>query len=306
MSFLSHYTALEGLSGIAGSQSMRATDFVKLKDPAEVTYGLSAISKAGLKLCLDGVPQDLRNNTVNTDELLNSGPSSPKILRDEMSKSLASTSAFIISFARGLDDDEDERGIRSLWHIYTQNRGYCLQFDLGKIRNLVNYEREHFSYEWIELSPVKYGIDQTDADFIWLCEQFKLRIQKIAWENRRDNRLLPDVARLAPESTLHMRLLSYCCKHKDPSYRDEREVRIIACPSVTASSRPFVGIARRKNLYSTDGANSRRFISIAEHVRPGFVPRRIMIGSECERDERFVSELFLNSSPQIVRTPLSP
>jgi len=306
MSLLSHYTSLEGLSGIARSQSMRATDFLQLKDPAEVTYGLSAISKAGLKLCLDGVPQDLRNNTVNTDELINSGPLSSMILKNEMSKSLASTSAFIISFARGLDDDEDERGIRSLWHIYTQNRGYCLQFDLEKIRNLVNYEREHFYYEWIELSPVKYGIDSTDSDFIWLCEQFKLRIQKIAWESRRDNRLLPDVSMFAPESALHMRLLSYCCKHKDPSYRDEREVRIIACPSVTASSRLFVGIARRKNLYSADGANSKRFISMAEHVLPGFVPCRIMIGSECEKNEQFVSGLFPGSTPKIMRTSLSP
>ena len=61
-----HYTTADGLVGIVGTQSIRATNFSFLNDSTEISYGLGVINRvltevpSGMRLLLDSVSEALR------------------------------------------------------------------------------------------------------------------------------------------------------------------------------------------------------------------------------------------------------
>lgn len=148
-----------------------------------------------MKQLAEMISDDLRDNPKNQR------PISMSAYLDEIKSQVRSGdgygSIYIISFARGRDPDEDKRGILTLWDRYTNNKGYCLQFDEDSVNNMIRYERGEHTYAWIELVEVTYNIDRHGSEFGWLAEQFSLRLLEYMYRSTHDSRLAPDYGRMA-------------------------------------------------------------------------------------------------------------
>jgi hypothetical protein len=299
MKLLSHYTSEQGLVSIIRSQTLWATEFLSVNDKTEYLYALSAIYEAAYRGMLGRVPEDLRDPTKSENDI-------PKLiseLRENIRNFVSGTdgygSLYVTSFACGKNEDENDRGILTLWDRYTQKSGYCLQFDREKILRLIENEKRRYSYAWIELAEVKYGIDQTEREFLYLVEQMILRLLQHVAQERRDHRVLPDPNKIDVDSYFFPRLLSYCGQHKDPSFSDEREVRIFACPVDTTVSRVFTGFAVPKPIHRRrNQQKGARHLILGEATLPGLTPDRIVIGPNAPMDAYFIKSLY--PSPPLI------
>jgi hypothetical protein len=273
---LSHYTSYGGLVGIVRSQSLWATEFLGVNDTTEFVYGLSAIWNEALAQALPKIPADLLNPSKGLDHLRSLVPDYVATLKKQVEESDGYGSLYVTSFARARGDDENERGILTLWDRYTRNEGFCLQFDREDLQRLVSSESTRHSYGWLQMAEVVYGIDREDYEFRELSDQMSLRTLRALYFETRDLRLTKDLERIGPESTFLQRLVSFCLKHKDPAFQDEREIRIFACPVNVTQGRVFTGLAVPKTIYRPrQGA---RYVILGEHLLPGVKPERVLIG----------------------------
>jgi hypothetical protein len=273
---LSHYTTERGLIGIVRSQSLRATDFLALNDQTEFTYATQALWEEALEQTLPKIPPDLRNTSKNLDYIRSLIPDSIRTLKKQVEESDGYGSFYVTSFARGRNDDEEERGILSLWHRYGDCEGYCLQFKIEDIRRIVNHERTCHSYAWIELAEVIYEVDRGSSHFKELVEQISLRLLKHLYFETNDLRFTRDLEKIRPDSSFMQELVSFCGKHKDPAFGDEREMRIFVCPMNATEGRIFTGLATPKTIYRP--RHGARYVVFGEDALPGAIPKRIVIG----------------------------
>lgn len=299
---LSHYTNELGLYGIVRSQALWATDFLSLNDQTEVVYALSALYEEAATQAWSQIPSNLRHQSLSMDRVKSEISTIVTQLKQQTCESDGYGSLYIVSFARGKNDDENERGILSLWDRYTRNEGYCVQFDLDNIRSLVEHEDRHHSYAWIELAEVKYGIDRQESDFLWLVAQLALRLLKSLYDQNGDRRLTPEFDKIAPNSSLVRRLLSFCGKHKDPAFIDEREIRIFACPANISEPRPFTGTASPKTIHHNSQRRA-RYIALGEAVLPGPIPNRIIVGPNADLPQWKINALY-PPSPIITKSTI--
>jgi hypothetical protein len=277
---LSHYTDERGLFGIVRSKSLRATDFLALMDKSEFVYAVQALWDSALEQTLKKIPADLTETTRSLDHLRSRMPYSIESLKKQVEEGDGYGSLYVTCFARGRNDDEDERGILTLWHRYTKDRGYCLQFKLEDIRRIVDHESERHSYASIELSEVIYGVNLEDSQFKELVEQLSLRMLRNLYFETKDLRFTTDLERIRPENSFLQKLVSFCGKHKDPAFVDEREIRIFACPVDATEARIFTGLTMVKTICRP--RHGPRYVILGETVLPGAVPDRILIGPKAE------------------------
>jgi hypothetical protein len=277
---LSHYTDERGLFGIVRSQSLRATDFLALNDKKEFVYALQALWESALEQTLQKIPADLSETTKNLDLLRSRMPDFIESLKKQVEESDGYGSLYITCFARGRNDDEDQRGILTLWHRYTKDKGYCLQFKTEEIQRIVTYESERHSYAWIELAEVIYGVNREALQFKELVDQLSLRLLRGLYFETKDRRFTSDLERIRPENSFVQKLVSFCGKHKDPAFVDEREMRIFVCPVNTTEGRTFTGFAMPKDIYRP--RRGPRYVVFGETVLPGAIAERILIGPKAE------------------------
>lgn len=277
---LSHYTDIHGLKGITESQSVRATDFLALNDSSEMVFAMEAIFRAAATEVLKKIPADIRDKNKSDDHLFSQFPEYLRQIK-EMLRGNDYETLYITSFARGKTAEENNRGILTLWDRYTETRGYCLQFDIEKIRRLLESERTYNNYAMLELAEVNYGIDKNSPEFREIVEQVALLLQIGLAKAYNDPRLEPDMSRKKAEPYVVRKFLGFCALHKDPSFADEREIRIFAFVHPATQPRIFTGLARAKMIHrKPSGA---RFIFIGEHIRPGLIPARIIVGPNAEK-----------------------
>lgn len=277
MALLSHYTSEAGLIGIVRSQTLWATEFLSLNDDSEFVYALRALYEKALADCFAAIPTDLRDPAKSDAELAAIPGQIIAALKEQIRTSDGYGSLYVVSFARGRNDDEDARGILSLWARYTDNCGYCLQFDEADIRSLLDHELLHGSFASLSLAEVTYGIDTNEREFRALAEQLTLRLRDYLFHAHGDTRLAPDVQRLKPDSVFAKALLEFCATHKDPAFGDEREIRIFAYPVNVTAARPFAGFSRPKPIgHRGNRANGPRHLVLGENLLPGFIPWRLL------------------------------
>ncbi len=214
MKILSHYTSERSLIGIVRSQSMWATDFLALNDSMEFIYALSAIYEEAHVLTLSKIPDEARVQMHNQLKARFQITEYIDALKKQVAESDGYGSIYVTSFARGKNDDEDDRGILTLWDRYTDNEGYCVQFEEQSLRRLVDNEGTRHSYAWIELAEVQYGIDRQGSEFRGLAEQLSLRMLLHLFHETGDQRLTLDLDKRDADSYFFQKLLSYCGKHK--------------------------------------------------------------------------------------------
>jgi hypothetical protein len=129
---------------------------------------------------------------------------------------------YVFSFARAATEDHEKRGILTLWHRYTDHKGYCVQFAEDDIRHMMQLEQSKGSYGVFSLTNVEYGIDTNALDYKKLCFQLAQQFILMAAKARPATNFQPDYEKIWAESYLIQKLTEYCATHKDPCYEDER------------------------------------------------------------------------------------
>jgi hypothetical protein len=112
---LSHYTSIQGLIGIVRSQCLHATEFQALNDQMEFSYAMAAIYDEAIATVLPKIPSELRDSNKTDAQLRALRPDYVAMLRKQMSAKDGFGSLYVTSFARGRNEDENERGILTLW-----------------------------------------------------------------------------------------------------------------------------------------------------------------------------------------------
>lgn len=288
---LSHYTDREGLEGIAETGTLRATDFLYLKDTSEFFYGFRHINEVAQEMVMELIPAEKKRTTYDIKSAFDNAA-------NQLKQSLRSTNGYghlyVTSFARGKTEDEDKRGIRTLWELYAghNHSGYCLQFDQDDVQRMLRLEAERCNYQQVGMHEVKYGADKDERDFQDLCFQLAQQILVQIFDARPDIHVEPEWEQMWPSGEFHSKLMRYCATHKDPCFVDEREVRIFAYPSPSADPRVFTGTAAKKRVRMP--SPGKRYIVLGENWKPGIVPRRVIIGTKANRD---VASVLARCSP---------
>jgi hypothetical protein len=295
MEFLSHYTNRAGLEGIVRSKSLWATNFLDLADKRELLYGVAELLKPALQSVLDEVSVE-KKITSSAERLFEQIDKQLYTdIRGQVGK-VASGHLYVTSFASHQNSNHHRRGIRSLWKQVGEG-GYCLQFALADIKAAIARETLIFNYGLIELETVSYALDKSDAMFQPLLFQIAQRILCMIANARSDVGVEPQYERLWPEATFVERVLSYCARHKDPYFEDERECRIYAVPADAAASRFLTGIARSKKVQVSP--SGKRYIEIGQALKGGIEPRRIIVGPRADREMESVLS-GLHCRPELV------
>jgi hypothetical protein len=164
---LSHYTKRGGLEGMARSRTLWATKFTEVNDKTEMEYGHVEMNKRGLKAALAEIDKHLIPGHPRAELDYDSAG---KLIAEQFRKSFegltGSEPLYVFSFAEARNEDQERRGILTLWDRYTNLEGYCVQFDRGEVFDLLGRERMRRNYAILDLAPVQYGIDETSEEYL--------------------------------------------------------------------------------------------------------------------------------------------
>jgi hypothetical protein len=292
VTLLSHYTNRAGLEGIARGKTLWATRFTELNDKTEMEYGYVKISKLALKAALAEIDKHLIPGHPRAElDYDTAGRLIAEQFRKSFSGPTGSEPLYVFSFAEGRNEDQERRGILTLWDRYTKLEGYCVQFDPKEVLDLLSREPMRRNYALLELAAVQYGIDETDDEFLNLRFQFAQHLLRMVAPGKPGLNLKPQYERLWPLQTFALRVLSFLAKHKDAFFEDERETRIMAVPQKEDDPRVLgMGLALRKPVkVKSDG---RHYIDLGADWQPGIEPRRIIVGPRARRDLNDVLAFF--------------
>ncbi|MDR6830798.1 hypothetical protein J2X48_002484 [Bosea sp. BE271] len=293
---LSHYTTPAGLEGIATSRTLWATNFRTVEDRSELFYAWKILSRAALAYVVERVPADLIPDFVDpTDEQL------AEEYRRELDASEHYGHLFMASFVRHGTEDEERRGSLTHWRTFSKLNGYCLQFDDADIRLLIDLDTWRSSYGLIELRPITYGVNTETGTYRELVIQLgRHQLQEVA-KQLADRRIKFDLEGCWAPSHLLRTMMQYCASHKDPSFKDEREVRIMAFPVNATTVQFLTGAAFAKPISSRP--DGKRYIALGEGIRPAIGPRRIIIGPQANPDIEHIVAKF-PERPEILRSDI--
>lgn len=298
MALLSHYTTRAGLEGIAETKVFRATSFLDLNDRSEFFYAWKELLAGTKEIFLPRVPEAIRPAGIDFDRVMNQVSIE---LRDHMAKTGGVGHLYVTSFARGSTEDQDNRGILTLWDRYTKHEGYCLQFEQREVERMIWLEAQKSNYAGLGLVDVKYGVDKAGHEYRELCFQLAQYLLLQVLQSQPSLGVAPDYEKIWAPSHLLARLINWCAKHKDPCFEDEREVRIFAYPAEHAEGRPLMGIADVKRRHATP--EGKKHIKLGEHWRPGITPRRIIIGPKADPEIAALAARY-SVQPLVIRTDM--
>lgn len=289
MTLLSHYTNRAGFEGIAKSKAFWATNFMDLNDSSEFFYGWNFINRAAASMVMELIPSEKLRVGFQVEDFCKDSTTHIKQLFQSMN---GYSNLYVVSFARGKNEDHNARGIRTLWELYNGHKGYCLQFDQKDLKRILELESSRASYEWVGMADVKYGIDQSENSFQDLCSQLSQHYLLQIVRAIPDIQVEPKIDRMWASSYFNRKLLEFCATHKDPCFEDEREMRIYAYPSSKTEARVFTGIAFKKTIRTTP--NGKKYIIVGEGWTPGISPKRVIIGTKADLN---ISSILGNYNP---------
>lgn len=290
---LSHYTTREGLIGIGSSQALWATNFLHMNDRAEVTYAFGELLAGALDHFASRLPFRFVLRTPLRAQAL--------AAVDDLREKIVATknyygNIFVTSFAVGSKDHHERDGIKSLWSEYTGYAGYCLQYDIDDVNDMLKLEGRSRHYGILDLCPVQYGVNHDDAMFKDLVFQLgELMLSGVA-EMVPFLGIKPDYDKRWAASHLMEQVLKFSGRHKHPQFEDEREYRIFATPLPYAKHRPMIGTAVPPDIHLA--ASGKRYITIGDQWDPPLMPKRIIIGPKADRDLSVILGAF-TPAPEI-------
>jgi len=278
MPLLSHYTTHAGLKEIARTRTLWATNFLDLNDKSEFFYSFGFLSNAAIQMVMGLIPDENRRKINNLE---GDSTRAVKQLKQRLRSTDGYGQLYVVSFARGRTDYENRNGIRTLWELYGHHHeGYCLQFDEYDVRRTLRLDSERSNYESVGMAEVRYGVDENEHAYRDLCFQLSQQILERVFHTRPDIEVEPQWEQMWTLNDFYRKLMWYCATHKHPCFEDEREVRIFAYPSASSDTRVFTGTAIKKRVRTCP--RGRKYIVLGENLRPGLIPRRIIVGTKAD------------------------
>lgn len=234
---LHHYTNWNGLSGILTSQQLWATHYKHLNDRTEIIQLKNQLTevlakriesfireliptrgfKFRRKLTEVGGIKNLASSEaqhfigVYYEVTFNGGPSGQPFAEP-----------FITAFCSHKNDDDyvKENGLLSQWRAYGNGGGFALVFDTKGLYPFLEKESNDYEYPTLTFLDVVYESNLSDTEKYF--ENLITILEGLFRQEIQDNRHDAGLA-LEPFLNAAVRL-----KHR--AFREEREVRIAACP----------------------------------------------------------------------------
>jgi hypothetical protein len=299
MPYLSHYTSRGGLEGIAETHSLWGTNFLHVNDSSEFLYPWRVLMQDAAREALSHIPDDQKrpHYDMETEALR-----LESVLRDSMKSGDGYGDLYITSFARAASEDQERRGILTLWDRYTRHEGYCLQFERRDLEHIMQLDSWRSNYGALGFKEVSYGIDRNEYNYKQLRFQMAQNMIVQMLRMRPDVRVEPKWQNIGGQDYLARQILNFCAAHKDPCFEDEREVRLFGCPLPRPEARVLLGIAFPKPIRTTE--HGKRYVVFGENWRPGISPRRIIVGTKADPNIGALVARFPNP-PEVAYANLS-
>ncbi len=291
---LHHYTSRCGLQGILKTNSLWAMHFSHLSDSSEIVLLKKPLEAALATLFkpqiierqresfrvrrnvekeggVEAVARRLAQRYVEAHYVtaITGGKLSPLAV------------PFICSFCSHAHDHpyEQEHGLLSQWRGYGGSGHYALVFDTRQLDALLELEWRTHYWARLDIQKVVYfeGLDTLEKDFPEILASSTAFMEKILNGERGSN-----IDLFAPFSRAATLL-----KHR--GFREEREVRIVACPM---SERAFADRGMRNDLLGWPPikkvrglSNSKKYIALFESLSGTLPIKRIIVGPGANQDE---------------------
>jgi hypothetical protein len=285
---LYHYTGRAGLDGIVKSNSFWATHFRDFKDDPSEIVGLRTVLPLAIAAQYDAIIANHPTNRVGRRLWKKSGRGLGTA-RDFVNslygaifdgEAPTALDAFITSFSTHASDSEFERehGLWSQWRDYAGPDGYCIVLDTKATGLLLSEECDVRYWAHLRLDPVRYGDLPIAELFPELIGAAGASLQQFLAGVRE-----PEMG--VQEFLIGSTLL------KNPKYRPERELRIVAMPGTETLSAMalrehasvFKPLPLPKIRARSDG---RRYVSIFEGKPVRLPIVRVIAGPAAGADER--------------------
>jgi len=236
---LHHYTNRKGLDGIWTSGVLFATRYDCLNDRTEVEHLRDKLAKAVegriraelIKEAADSTKKKLELNeaggALQVAERESSGfvEALYKTTFRDCSFGQAFAVPHIISFCSHSKDHryEQENGLLSQWRAYGGEEGFALVFDTIGLEDRLHQEAETFFYSHLRFADVIYNDESVDFEKV-CADLIEATVQVLVSGGG------------SGMEDLFTLFVKGATRFKHRGFREEREVRIIACPQ----SREFV------------------------------------------------------------------
>jgi hypothetical protein len=313
---LYHYTTLAGLEGILGSQCLWATHYLWLNDSSE-----SGLLKEPLTSAIADKLRPLTKRRIQDSyrarRIVEKAGGVNAIVRKEASrfvKSLYRTNSdyehsqpflipYITSFCSHARDKVYERnnGLLSQWRGYSRGGGCCIVFDTHRMLEHLTLEFNAHYWSHMSVNEVKYVDDEFDFDgyFDHLMNCFIRFYDDLLCAKEPD--LTGAFGPFVSSATL--------LKHQ--GFREEREVRIIACPAtnhiidmVQSENREWMAPKPLKEvLYRDTQAGNIPYVALFDHITKQLPINRVIIGPSKIQGENYTkARLLLQGVCDVVRS----
>jgi hypothetical protein len=323
---LHHYTDRRGLQGIWNTNSLWATHYSNLSDSSEIVLLKNPLAAALAALLqplimkrqqegsweildyvnkqggVEAAAHDFASRSIEDGYKLafTGGEVSPSLFAGGMISQFAEP--FICSFCSHANDDlyERENGLLSQWRGYggnCQNGRYALVFDTRRLDNLL--AREWRAHYWVTLDIEKVvyfeGFETLEREFPELSPTAMELMSRTIYKRS-----------LSADKFLKLFLgAATLLKHR--GFREEREVRIVAC---SFSERAFADRGIKNQLLGwppikevRGETDSKKYVALFESLSVTLPIKRIIVGpsSNQEKDFEFAQSVVSAQIP-IVRS----
>jgi hypothetical protein len=290
---LHHYTTRSGLEGIWKTNSLWATHFSNLSDSSEIVLLKRPLEAALITLFKQPIIENQRKSFrirrhidkeggvgAVTRGLAQSFVEAHFITAITGGKASPFAEPFICSFCSHANDHpyEQANGLLSQWRGYGGNGRYALVFDTRQLDDLLSLEwRAHF-WAMLSIEKVVYleGLETLEKEFPDLLKSSTTFMsKKLNGESCADIDLFTPFSRAA---TL--------LKHR--GFREEREVRIVACPQ---SERALADRSMRNELLGRPpikqvrGLSNSKNVALFESLSATLPIKRIIVGPGANQKE---------------------
>lgn len=319
---LFHYTTFEGLKGIIETRTIRATHYSNLNDAAEINYLKEALHAPVFEMVFQKLRAKARRKPVSTQrELRRLGglkaaageyaAAVVSIIYDAIFEETAFPklkrppliSPYIASFCSHDSDEEYERsnGLLSQWRAYGGTGGFCIVFAATQLAELLSRERDQYVWPYLDMSPVTYSNDQTGVEH--LIRDIVVSSELLA-EQLINNKPHPNL------SHLFFKTLIAATHLKHRGFREEREVRIVACPAnraqIDATRKDIKDVIARlqfKAIHESASPLRKRYIALFDQLRTALPIRRVIVGPSVNQDGNLlIAKDLLGSGTRLYRS----
>ena len=235
-----HYTSRAGLEGILATQTLFATHYQYLNDKSEIQHmrtaligNLQHVIKSWIRESFTGNEQQKRFLAEQGGEHVFAHNEAAKIVGTFYDVTFGGgrvghpfAEPFITSFCAHSDDEdyEQENGLLSQWRGYTEiraNGGFSIVFDTERLSELLFRESGFY-----HLSNLAFGDVVYEGDIEGFYREFPDLLEKL------EDSFAQIISGGPEDLSVHLdAFVNGVSRFKHRAFREEREVRIIICPS---------------------------------------------------------------------------